>query len=57
VNPADPVPPGKYAFYSDGAEHVEAVAVTPAGKRLFEDVNGDTVSTNLGKYLSSLNVD
>jgi hypothetical protein len=34
-----------------------AVAVTPAGKRLFEDVNGDTMSTNLGNYLSSLNFD
>ena len=54
ANPADPVPPGKYGFYSDGAQHVEAVGVTPAGKRLFEDVNGETVSTNVRGFVGSL---
>lgn len=54
TSPADPVPPGKYGFYSDGARHIEAVGVTPAGKRLFEDVNGDTVSTNVLGYIGSL---
>jgi hypothetical protein len=53
-NPADPVPLGKYGFYSDGAHHIEAVGVTPAGKRLFEDVNGDTVFTNVLGYVESL---
>lgn len=57
TNPADPVPPGKYGFYSDGAQHVEAVGVTSAGKRLFEDVNGDVVSTNVFGYLGSLSFD
>jgi hypothetical protein len=54
ANPGDPVPPGKFGFYSDGAQHVEAVGVSSAGKRLFEDVNGDVVSTNVLGYVESL---
>jgi hypothetical protein len=54
ANPTDPVPPGKLGFFSDGAEHVEAVGVSSAGKRLFEDVNGDTVFTNVLGYVESL---
>ena len=54
ANPTDPVPPGKYGFYSDAAHHIEAIGVTPAGKRLFEDVNGDTVFTNVLGYVESL---
>jgi hypothetical protein len=54
ANPSDPVPPGKLGFYSDGAQHVEAVGASSAGKRLFEDVNGDVVSTNVLGYVDSL---
>jgi hypothetical protein len=57
ANPADPVPPGRYGYYSDGARHAEAVAVTPAGKRLFEEVNGDSLSTNVLPYVNSLQFD
>jgi hypothetical protein len=55
ASPSGVVPPGKYGFYSDAAHHIEAVGVTPGGKRLFEDVNGDTVFTNVLGYLGSLN--
>jgi hypothetical protein len=55
ASPSDPVPPGKYGFYSDAAHHIEAVGVTPGGKRLFEDVNGDTLFTNVLLYVESLN--
>ena len=55
--PADPVPPGRYGYYSDGAQHAEAVAVTPAGKRLFEEVDGDALSTNVLPYVNSLQFD
>ena len=55
ASPSDPVPTGKYGFYSDGAQHIEAVAMAPSGKRLFEDVSGDTVSTNVLGYIGSLN--
>jgi hypothetical protein len=54
TSPTDPVPPGRYGFYSDGASHIEAVGVTQAGKRLFEDVNADTVFTNVLGYVESL---
>jgi hypothetical protein len=54
ASPSDPVPAGKYGFYSDGAQHVEAVGVTLTGKRLFEDVNGDVVSSNVLAYVRSL---
>jgi hypothetical protein len=55
ANPADPVPPGRFGYFSDGAQHAEAVVVTPEGKRLFEEVNADTVSTNVLPYIDSLN--
>lgn len=53
ATPNDPVAAGKYGFYSDGAKHEEAVATTPAGRRLFIDVNGDTLSSNVFPQLTS----
>jgi hypothetical protein len=54
-SPTDPLPPGKFGYYSDGAQHIEVVGVSPDGKRLFKEVNGDTVSTNILGYVDSLN--
>jgi hypothetical protein len=53
--PSDPVPAGQYGFYSDGAQHIAAVTTTPSGRRLFEDIQGDTVSSNILPHLNSLN--
>jgi hypothetical protein len=55
ASPSDPVAPGEYGFYSDGAGHIEAVGTTAAGKRLFEEVNGDTIFGNVFGYVGSLN--
>lgn len=41
------MPTGKFGFYSDGAQHIEVVGVSTGGKRLFEDMNGDTITTNV----------
>jgi hypothetical protein len=55
ATPDDTVAPGRYGIYSDGAQHIEAVAVTAAGRRLFLDLNGDTVSSNVLGQINSLN--
>lgn len=57
ASPSDTPPPGRYGFYSDGAQHIEAVGVTPAGQRLFEEVNGDTLSSNVAAYVESIDFD
>jgi hypothetical protein len=57
ATPDGTVAPGRYGIYSDGAQHIEAVAVTPAGRRLFLDLNGDTVSSNVLAQINSLNFD
>jgi hypothetical protein len=53
-SPSDTPPPDAVGYYSDGAKHAAAVTVSTAGKRLFFEVNGDAVHTNVLRYLSAL---
>ena len=49
--PADSPPPGKVGLYSDGAQHITAVALTPAGVRLFIDANGGVLTSNVAELV------
>jgi hypothetical protein len=49
--PSDTPPPEKVGYYSDGAGHAAAVVVSGTGKRLFLEVNGDVLHTNISKHL------
>jgi hypothetical protein len=53
-SPSDTPPAGAIGYYSDGAKHAAAVIVSAAGKRLFFEVNGDAVHTNVLRYLGAL---
>src|SRR5918999_2245917 len=53
-SPSDTPPPDAVGYYSDGAKHAAAVTVSTAAKRLFFEVNGDAVHTNVLRYLSAL---
>jgi hypothetical protein len=45
--PTDTPPAGKYGFYSDANQHIAVVVLSSAGRRLFFEVSGDTISTNV----------
>jgi hypothetical protein len=47
AGPGDTPPAGAYGVYSDADRHVEVVAQSSAGRRLFLDVDGDVISSNL----------
>ena len=49
--PSDTPPPEKVGYYSDGARHAAAVVVSGTGKRLFLEVNGDVLHTNISRHL------
>lgn len=50
----DATPPAdRLGLYSDAAQHATAVAVTASGRRVFIDVNADSLSTNLSTVLFS----
>ena len=49
--PADSPPPGKVGLYSDGAQHITVVALTPAGARLFIDANGGVLTSNVAQLV------
>lgn len=53
-SPSDTPPPDSIGYYSDGARHVAAVVLSAAGKRLFFEVNGDAVHTNVLRYFGGL---
>jgi hypothetical protein len=53
-SPSDTPPADTVGYYSDGAKHAAAVTVSAAGKRLFFEVNGDAVHTNVLRYLGGL---
>jgi hypothetical protein len=53
-SPSDTPPAGAIGYYSDGAKHAAAVTVSAAGKRLFFEVIGDAVHTNVLRYLGAL---
>lgn len=47
-------PAGVIGFYSDGANHAEAVALSALGQRLFIDSNAGVLSTNAAEHLLRL---
>jgi hypothetical protein len=49
--PTDSPPPGKVGFYSDGAQHMTVVGLTPAGQRLFIDANGGVLTSNVSQLV------
>jgi len=44
-------PPGAIGFYSDGANHAEAVGISTLGQRLYMDSNAGVLSTNAAEHL------
>jgi hypothetical protein len=45
-------PPGDaFGYYSDGARHAAAVAVSASGRRLFLEYDGDVLHTNIVRYM------
>lgn len=51
VSPDASPPPGTIGFYSDGANHAEAVGISTLGRRLFIDSNAGVLSTNAAEHL------
>ncbi|MDQ6821807.1 MAG: hypothetical protein M3076_15975 [Actinomycetota bacterium] len=51
VTPDASPPPGIIGFYSDGANHAEAVGISTLGRRLFIDSNAAVLSTNAAEHL------
>ena len=51
VSPDASPPPGAIGFYSDGANHAEAVGISTLGRRLFIDSNAGVLSTNAAEHL------
>jgi hypothetical protein len=44
-------PPGAIGFYSDGADHAQAVGISTLGRRLFIDSTAGVLSTNVAQHL------
>lgn len=53
-SPEDSPPAGGIGFYSDGANHAEAVALSALNQRLFIDSNAGVLSTNAAEHLLRL---
>jgi hypothetical protein len=51
ANPADTPPQEAIGYYSDGQQHVAAVAVSASGRRLFVEHEGDVLHTNVAGYI------
>jgi hypothetical protein len=49
--PSDTPPAGAVGYYSDGARHAAAVVVSASGKRLFLELNGDVLHTNIADHI------
>jgi hypothetical protein len=45
-------PPGAIGLFTDAAQHVTVVAVSVLGRRLFIDVNGETLSSNVPEVVA-----
>lgn len=50
-DPSGTPPPRFVGLYSDGVQHAAVVAVTASGRRVFIDVNGDALTSNLSTVL------
>jgi len=51
ADPSDTPPAGVVGYYSDGAQHVAAVALSSSGRRLFVEHEGDVLHTNVARHL------
>ena len=49
--PSGTPPSGTVGYYSDGARHAAAVALTTQGRRLFLELDGDVLHTNITRHL------
>jgi hypothetical protein len=49
--PSDTPPAGVVGYYSDGARHAATVGLSTQGRRLFLEVNGDVLHTNIAEHL------
>jgi hypothetical protein len=54
ASPSDTPPPDAVGYYSDGAKHAAAVTLSTLGKRLFLEINGDVLHTNITQYTRGL---
>ena len=54
ASPSDTPPPDAIGYYSDGAKHAATVTLSTLGKRLFFEVNGDVLHTNITQYARGL---
>ena len=54
ASPSDTPPPDAIGYYSDGAKHAAAVTLSTLGKRLFFEVNGDVLHTNIMQFSRGL---
>jgi hypothetical protein len=46
-------PKGKVGYFSDGGRHIAVATLSEQGRRLFVDINGDVVATNVLEYLDA----
>jgi hypothetical protein len=51
ASPTDTPPEGAIGYYSDGQQHVAAVAVSALGRRLFVEYEADVLHTNVAGYI------
>ena len=49
--PSDTPPAGVVGYYSDGGGHAATVGLSTQGRRLFLEVNGDVLQTNIARHL------
>jgi hypothetical protein len=49
--PSDTPPAGVVGYYSDGAQHAATVGLSTQGKRLFLEVDGDVLHTNIARHV------
>lgn len=54
--PSDTPRAGRVGFFSDGRDHIAAVKVSRAGRRLFYDLRGDVVSTNVLRLVARFKI-
>lgn len=50
-SPSAASPPGRVGFFSDGVGHIEVVALSALGRRLYVDLNDGVLTTNVPEHL------
>ena len=51
ASPTDTPPAGAIGYYSDGQDHVADAILSKSGRRLFIELDGDVLSTNVSSYI------